>query len=581
MLTALSRIPKLVYRTIFESPRWLFNACLVALCTVVYSYYAHDLFNAIPRIDDSVAAVYQARVFAEGRLLWPLPADLHAWFDMFGVLSPLDKPDFRAGMYTPGWSILLVPGVLIGKTWLINPLLAGCMLVMVSELGHELFNRVTGRAAALIGLVSPFIGAVAASQLSHISAALFVTLSWWLALRLFRTGRHRYALLAGLCLGFTLLIRPETAVLVGGVIAIGLLMRYRRALELWKSLAMGIGLCVVFGLALLSWQNTTVGSPGKVGHSLEMEGGEKLGFGKVPKSNYHYTVVKAVDHTKRRFQSLNKDLLGWPIPAALVLLAPFFLLRCNWRDFWLVCPLLVLSGFYFFYWYFEFWLHARYLFPAVPALLILAARGVSAWQYRLSQIAVHRNLTATAVLAACVYAVVVGAPQYFKAYPPHHGDVEDVLPKLVKAAKLENALVFYFSSGKLRKVGKWNDYYATAAYFNTLNFDGDVVFARDGWIKYIKQSNAELIAAYPGRNYYLYDFDQYHRSARLWQYVVEGGRIVSRELIALYDKGYIRTFPNQEFPNYEKYATARYDAKASSVSQLMTALYEGGLSRPR
>lgn len=553
MLTAISRFPALLYRTIFESPRWLFNLILIAICTVAYSYYAHELFNAIPRIDDSVAAVYQARIFAQGRLLWPMPADLHVWFDMFGVLSPMDKPDFRAGMYTPGWSILLVPGVLLGKTWLINPLLAGFMLVMVSELGQELFNRVTGRVAALIGLVSPFISAVAASQLSHISAALFITLSWWLALRLFRTGQHRYAVLGGLCLGFTLLIRPETAVLLGGVIAIGLLIQFRRALQLWKSLALTLSVCVLFGCILLSYQNTTVGSPGKVGHSLEMEGGEKLGFGKVPKSNYHYTVVKALDHTKRRYQSLNKDLLGWPIPAALLLLAPFFLLRCSWRDFWLVCPVLVLSGFYFFYWYFEYWLHARYLFPAVPALLILAARGVAAWQYRLSQLSIHRGFTAAAVSAACVYAVAIGGPQYFKAYPPHHGDVEDILPKLVKAANLKNALVFYHSNGKLRKVGKWNDYYATAAYFNSLNLDGDVVFARDGWLKYIKRPNVELIAAFPNRNYYLYEFNQRHHTAQLWQFVVQDSRILSRDLIALYDKGFIRTFPNQGLPGYPQY----------------------------
>jgi len=529
-----------LYRFIFESPRWFFNSVVVVVATVLYSVFAHDLFNALPRLDDSVAAVYQARLFAEGQILWAMPAEIQMWFDMFGVLTPEDKPDFRAGMYPPGWSLLLVPGVLLAKTWLINPILAGLMLVMVSELGNELFNRVTGRVAAILGLCSPFVGAVAASQLSHISAALFITLAWWMALRLIRTGRLRYAVLGGLSLGFTLLIRPETAVLVGGVFVFGILVQYRRALAIWKELAVALAICVVFGVTLLIFQDVTVGSPGKVGHSLEMLGGEKLGFGKIPRSSYVYTPAKALDHSTRRLDMLNKNLLGWPIPAVLLLLAPFFLLRARLYDLWLLAPVLILMGFYAFYWYFEYWLHARYLFPAVPALLILAARGGQAWQDRLSQISIPRGLGRTVLGAACVYALVIGGPKYFTFFKPHHGDVEDLLVKVVEAAELRNALVFYHSSGKLRGVGRWNDYYATASYYNSLNLDGDVVFARDGWLKHIKRNNSELVALFPNRNYYLYDFDQYNLSAQLWKLVVEEGQVVSRDLIALHDDGMFR-----------------------------------------
>jgi len=519
---------------------------IVVIATVAYSVFAYDLFNALPRLDDSVAAVYQARLFAQGQILWPMPAEIQMWFDMFGVLTPDDKPDFRAGMYPPGWSLLLVPGVLLSKTWLINPILAGLMLVMVSELGNELFNRVTGRLAAILGLCSPFVGAVAASQLSHISAALFVTLAWWLALRLLRTGRLRYAVLGGLSLGFTLLIRPETAVLVGGVFVFGILVQYRRALAIWKGLAVALGICVLSGVILLIFQDVTVGSPGKVGHSLEMLGGEKLGFGKIPRSSYVYTPAKALDHTVRRLDMLNKNLLGWPIPAVLLLLAPFFLFRFKLYDLWLVAPVLILMGFYAFYWYFEYWLHARYLFTAVPALLILAARGALAWQYRLAQIAIPRGLTLTGLGAACVYALAIGGPQYFTFFKPHHGDVEDLLVKVVEEAELSNALVFYHSSGKLRGVGRWNDYYATASYYNSLNLDGDVVFARDGWLKHIKRNNSELVALFPNRNYYLYDFDQYNMSALLWKLDVEAGQIVSRDLIALHDGGMFRTMRDWE-----------------------------------
>lgn len=553
---------------VFESPRWLFNSFLVLVSTILYSIFAHELFNALPRIDDSVAAVYQARVFAEGHLLWPMPADIQKWFDIFGVLTPDDKPDYRAGMYPPGWSMLLVPGVLLGKTWLINPILAGFMLVAVSELGDELFNRVTGRVAALLGFCSPFVSAVAASQLSHISAALFVTLAWWLALRLLRTGRTHYAVLGGLSLGFTLLIRPETAVLVGGIFVLGILIQYRRALEIWKGLAVALSICVLSGISLLVWQDVTVGSPGKVGHSLEMLGGEKLGFGKVPQSSYVYTPAKAVDHSIRRLDMLNKNLLGWPVPAMLLVLAPFFLWRFKAYDVWLLGPLLVLAGFYAFYWYFEYWLHARYLFPAVPALLILAARGGHAWQYRLSQISIPESLGRLSLTAALVYALVIGGPQYFNFFQENHGDVEDVLMEVVEAAELENALVFYNSSGKLRGVGRWNDYYATGAYYNSLNLDGDIVFARDGWLKRIKRRNGELISLFPNRNYYLYDFNQLHMSARLYKLDVRDGYIVSRDLIALHSGRTYRAYPGQDEPHRVLPGTYSFEHRISQPGRI-------------
>ena len=240
-----------MYRVVVESPPALFYVAIVALAATLYSVLAHILFNAIPRLDDSVAAVFQARIFSQGEIVWPLPADLQIWFDMFGVITPVDKPDYRAGMYPPGWPLLLVPGVMMGATWVVNPILAGLMLVAIAMLGEEMFNRATGRIAAVLGLCSPFVGAVAATQLSHISAALFITLAWWAALRLLRTKKTRYAIFGGICLGYTLLIRPETSVLIGAVIAIGVLSQYRRALAVWRSLVVCFAICVVFASGLL------------------------------------------------------------------------------------------------------------------------------------------------------------------------------------------------------------------------------------------------------------------------------------------------------------------------------------------
>lgn len=518
---------------VFRSPRWAFNLTVGILGAVAFAATSQLLFERLPMLDDGVAALYQARIFAAGQVVWPVAHDLKPWFDIFGVITPIGKPDVWAGMYPPGWPSALSVGVWFGAPWLVNPVLGGCLISTISDLGSELYDVVTGRVAALLALFSPMLGVVSATHLSHTSAALTAALAWLGALRLQSTGRYWYAVIAGGSLAACLLIRPVAAFFIGVIIAIGVLARLRRALALWRQLAVAAAIVVVGVITLLAFQHVASGQAGVFGHQIQMGDKAVFGFGRVGDSSYIYTPAEAIRHTLGRIEALDWRLLGWPVPMVALLIIPFLLRRAGWRETWLLAPVLVLSGLFFFYWYFEEWLPGRYLFTAAPMLIVLAARGWYLWHDSFGSSKRFAWLPALAFGAGTVWSATIGAADYHRQFQRDHGDVEHNLAIMMRTYKVSDALVFMRSDGRLPN-GEWNDYYATGFMRNTLNLDGDIVFARNGSGKEVQRNDEELIRKYPDRNYYLYEYKPSSKRSRLFRLMVEDGRIVKKRKLGRY-----------------------------------------------
>ena len=143
------------------------------------------------------------------------------------------------------------------------------------------------------------------------------------------------------------------------------------------------------------------------------------------------------------------------------------------------------------YWYFEGEIPGRYVFEALPMLLILIARGMGALdgaETRLRR--AGRPLGAAILLTSGIlFSLTAGFPAQFSRFGPDYYDVEDTLPRLMKEFRIHNALVFIGGRG----------YYATGFMRNRLDLQGDVVFARDLG----GPADRRLMAQYPGRRYYL------------------------------------------------------------------------------
>lgn len=180
-----------------------------------------------------------------------------------------------------------------------------------------------------------------------------------------------------------------------------------------------------------------------------------------------HSPARGLFNLTRNLEALESHLFGWPplLTLAFVWLA-FLLRRPSAGDWvWLLVALAVAGG-YVAYWHAGIAYGPRYLYAALPALVILSARGVAA-------------LTATIGRdwAAAILVVLIGynlwqLPGHVASYRVYNF-ISGSGQQRVEAAARTPALVFITP-----KEGDWWEY---GAYFsgNTPWLDGPVVYARD------------------------------------------------------------------------------------------------------
>lgn len=97
-------------------------AILIALAAILAAYLtAAQVFELIPHIEDEMAFVWQAQVYARGELTVASPAHPKNLMTPFVV----DYQGQRFAKYPPGWPVVLAFGYLLGGRAWVNPLLAG------------------------------------------------------------------------------------------------------------------------------------------------------------------------------------------------------------------------------------------------------------------------------------------------------------------------------------------------------------------------------------------------------------------------------------------------------------------------
>ena len=502
-------------RLLFESrSRWFYTVLFLAAVTL-YGVTCRLVFHGFPRLDDDVAALFQARIFARGALSLPLPPNAE-FFECYGVLGARANMNHWMGMYPPGWPLLLTPGVWLGVPWMINPVLGGFLVLMTAALAREWFDARTGRIAGLMALGSPYVTVQSATHLSHVSTALWLMIATWSLVRLLRLGHRRYGWLAGTAWGWAFLCRPPAALCVGAVLGIIALCHGRDLLKAWRGAVIAIALAALSVGVLLAWQGYTTGNPRLPGHKAVLGDRCNYGFVAISRTRTHTPAV-GWDYTLKRMRVVNDQLLGWPIPALLIVLLPFLLNRARPSEWSLLGPWLALLAFFMAYWYWEECFPARYQFSGFPMLIILGARGLTALHAALPAKARAAGLVPALMLFGSVFSATVSHPFYLRAAGSNGSDVEDVLEPTLDRFGVHHAVVFMRSEGRSSSPGdNMNDHYATGFMRNALDLNSNIVFARD-----LKERNSRLIEAYPGRRYYWYSYLRGTDQARFLEIVPE------------------------------------------------------------
>jgi len=187
-----------------------------ALALALFSFFMAALvsdrvFDHLPHLEDEMAYLYQARIFARGDVVIDTPQPQRAFWQPFVV--DYGNTGHRFGKYSPGWPLILAGGQLMGQLWVINAFCAALTVALVYRLGREVFNPDVGLIAAALTTFSPMALLLNGTLMGHTSALFTATLFTY---AMWRIEQHKKALLwgiiAGIALGLLIINRPLTAV---------------------------------------------------------------------------------------------------------------------------------------------------------------------------------------------------------------------------------------------------------------------------------------------------------------------------------------------------------------------------------
>lgn len=380
---------------------------IAALAFAVFALIATQVFSGRPLLIDEIVQVLQARDLAAGRLTheYPGPAAF------FSILHEVELDGQVFGQYPIGGPAMLVPGVLIGATWLVGPL-AGALCVWLFWL---LLRTVEPMASARFRLattglfaLAPFAAFMFGSHMNHATV-----LAWLLAATVALTRATSdtraapwWGLFTGLALGVAATIRPLDAGAFALPAAAWLLWRARRGGRPLLTLALsGVGVALPMALAFVVNARTT-GHPFVFGYDLLWGTGHSLGFHETPWGAVH-TPQRGVELISLYLTRLNTYLFELPFPSLLLPAAGLWASRrmASIDRYLLGAAALVALG-YWAYWHDGFFLGPRFVFAWMPALALWSARGVQAAYAAAAARAPVRIGLSAAAAAAIAYAAV-------------------------------------------------------------------------------------------------------------------------------------------------------------------------------
>ncbi len=337
-------------------------------------------FNAEPHIYDSSAYLFAAKMYSEGHLWVPVPK----LADMFPGPFMVQFDGRWFAQYAPGTALMLVPGIWLGVPWLVEPLLGTLALLGIGMIAARLYDRKVATLAIILGAFSPFYSYVSASYLSHTVALFFFVWGLW-ALVKFAQGEAGWNLLLSAALfGMAGLTRDLVAVLFVAIVVPGIVLvswlSWRKLRGNWRRwIRPGIGFLIVLLIFVgitLGYNALLTGNALISPRSLFFPG-DQWGFGTGVGFYGQHTLAAGLVNLDELLTILQIDLYGWPFYLTLAFLAlPILTRRAKGVDWFMLAGAAIIPLAYVGYFYHGIYLGPRYLFEALPFLLILTARGI-------------------------------------------------------------------------------------------------------------------------------------------------------------------------------------------------------------
>ncbi len=436
------------------------------LVLVLSAFFAQYCFAGTVYSVDEVSQRWHAQMLLSGHLY--LPVGPHREF--FSTNEVLDAGGKWFSQFPVGGPAVIALGLLFGIPWLVNPVLAAFTAWNVHRFATRCFDRTTARAATLLFALSPFVLFMSASEMNHVAALAFVSLALAELARWATTDSPRIAtrsaIVTGFALGAAATIRPMDAALAA--LAIGVF----QGIAAWREPIRRRSLvaqCVAGALpvAFLLYANArTTGQPFLFGYDALNGPAHRPGF-HVDPMGVAFTPMRALMITSGYLMKLNRYLFEWPIPGLLVIVIALVSIRRATRwDLLLLGLIGVIAGGYALYWFDGFFVGPRFLYAAVPAFVIFAARAPRAAAEWLRErvrwpVAARGVLLVVPLCVAYAWVVPTGVSSVqLRAfyYRQQRAKLKVNPAREAAAAHLTNALVFVPESWHSRLIARLRNY---------------------------------------------------------------------------------------------------------------------------
>lgn len=440
----LSRTWDAASSAVLRVPRPLYLGAVALLAFGLSAWLAVICFGRQPHNADEVAQLFHAKILLSGRL--SLPVDPNPEF--FGMDNMIEHGRWYS-QFPVGGPAVLALGVALGAAWLVNPALLALTVFPLYGWARRAYGEGTARASVLLLALCPFALFVSASFMNHVPVLFLATLAlmylaMWLEAHDAREV-YRSAAIIGVALGAAFTIRPLDAMSVAGAIGVMQLAALRGHPARVRSLAVQVVAGLIPVLALFVVNARTNGAPLLLGYEVLYGSSHQLGFHADPYGTIH-TPLRALVYSSKYLLQLNVLLFEWPLPAVGIIIAGLVALRRPTRwDIFLVGLLFVQVTLYALYWHDGSFRGPRFLFTALPAILLLTVRApivIAAATRGVPRLVATFALpvcVAFAWLASGINDSVPGRIRWYQRGPAI-GRVDPSV--LVRAASIQNALVF-------------------------------------------------------------------------------------------------------------------------------------------
>lgn len=418
-------------------------AVITFAATVAIAWYC---FGRQPHNADEVAQLFHAKMLLRGRLT--LPPDPNPEF--FGMDNMIEQGKWYS-QFPIGGPAFLAIGMAVGAAWLVNPALLALSVMCLYGFVRRAYDEGFARAVTLLFMLCPFALFMSASFMNHVPVLWLTTVALMqLAVWAESSDRRRVvraAALIGLALGAAFSIRPLDALVVAFLVGVAQLdtIRERR----WGAHLESLVVQVVAGLlpvvVLFIVNARTNGAPMRLGYEVLYGSAHQLGFHMDPYGTMH-SPMRALTFASKYLLQLNVLLFEWPLPVVLLIAAGLAALRRPTRwDTLLIGLLMAQLMAYAAYWHDGNFRGPRFLFTALPAILILTARA-PVWLGSVTDGSARRLIRwlipACVLFAWLAVGINMGVPARIRGYRRIAALMRVDPDSLVTSAHLQHALVF-------------------------------------------------------------------------------------------------------------------------------------------